>query len=394
MRSSPTRELKVLLVINGLGTGGAERSLAESLPYLLDSGITPTIVCSYRRSQGVESDVRSLGVDLRLLTSRTMTARALELRRIIGSLQPDLIHTVLFESSILGRLAAIGMDMPVLTSLVNTSYVPIRWRDPNVRPWKLHIVRFVDSWTARHLTTHFHAITNAVKDAEVVGLGISAEKVTVIERGRDAGRLGETSPLRRQRARTNLGVFGDDPLVVSVGRHEFQKGQEYLIRAMADIADQRVLLLIAGRTGNATQGLQQLIHEMDLVDRVQLLGHREDVPELLAAADVFAFPSLYEGLGGALIEAMCMGLAIVATDLPVIREVTESGRCATLVAAGDVVSLAKAIEALLQNDQIRKRFGEAGRDIFMRRFTIERSADRLTELYRSLAEEGGLKEPV
>ncbi len=88
-----------------------------------------------------------------------------------------------------------------------------------------------------------------------------------------------------------------------------------------------------------------------------------------------------------MLEAMYMGLPIVATDLPAIREVTESGRCATLVAAGEASPLANAIEALLQNDEMRKRFGDAGREIFMRRFTIERSVERLIELYRSLAEE-------
>ena len=380
-------ELRILMVIDSLGPGGAERSLAESLPYLLNEGITPTIVCGYQRLHGVESEVRSLGVDVRLLTSRTMPARVLELRRIIGSLQPDLIHTVLFESSILGRLSGIGTGVPVLTSLVNTTYVPIRRRDPNVRPWKLYVARFVDGWTARHLTTHFHAITHAVKDAEVEGLGIPAEKVTVIERGRDAARFGETSLLRRQRARSRLGISDDDPIVVSVGRQEFQKGQEYLIRAMDEIADERVLLLIAGRTGSATAHLQQLIHEMGLADRVRLLGHRDDVPELLAAADVFAFPSLYEGLGGALIEAMSMGLPIVATDLPAIREVTEAGRCASLVPAGNASSLATAIEALLLDEEKRIRFGEAGQKIFARRFTLERSVHRMTELYRSLAEQ-------
>jgi glycosyltransferase involved in cell wall biosynthesis len=80
-------------------------------------------------------------------------------------------------------------------------------------------------------------------------------------------------------------------------------------------------MVIAGRDGNATNSLQALARELDIVDRVQFLGHRSDVADLMVAADVFVFPSLWEGLGGVLIEALALEVPIVSSDLDATREV-------------------------------------------------------------------------
>src|SRR5262249_30765577 len=133
-----------------------------------------------------------------------------------------------------GRLAAwrVPRCSPiVLSSIVSTSYDHVRLADPNVRPCKLHSVRLVDGWTARNLTDHFHAISNTVKDAAVHTLGIDAHRVTVVERGRDPGRLGEPSPERRARVRATLGLGLDAKVVVAVRRQEFAKAQVDLVSA-------------------------------------------------------------------------------------------------------------------------------------------------------------------
>ena len=117
-------------------------------------------------------------------------------------------------------------------------------------------------------------------------------------------------------------------------------------------------------------------------------GHRDDAPEILAAADVFVFPSLYEGLGGSLIEAMALGLPIVASDLPAIREVVEPDRNAVLVPPGSPSELASAVEPLLGDEPRRKAMGARSRQIFEERFTLERSASRMIELFERVAAGG------
>lgn len=379
--------MKVLFVHNGLGTGGAERSLAELLPGLVEAGISPTVACLYRRDEGVERAVLARGFDVRFLRQRRTLSRAFAIRNLIRRERPDVVHTTIFEANVSGRLAAAGTGTIVVSSLVNTPWGAGRTLDPNVRRPKMMAARTIDAFTARHLTHHFHAITNAVKDWAVETLGLDAERITVIERGRDPGRLGEPGPERRGRVRAELGFTEDDEVVLAVGRQEFQKGHRYLLEAMENICARRprAALLVAGRRGNASGELDRLLASLD-PERVRLLGHRDDVPDLLSAADVFAFPSLYEGLGGSLIEAMALGLPIVASDVPAIREVVEDGACALLVPPASPRELAGAIERLLADDRMRASFGERGRARFLERFTLARSTARMVELYRGLVD--------
>jgi glycosyltransferase involved in cell wall biosynthesis len=379
--------LNLLYVINGLGPGGAERSLAELLPFYLDADIEPVLVCIRHKEKGVESAVRELGCDIRFLPPGGMPRRVLALRRLIAELRADLVHTTLFESDVAGRLAATATGVPVLTSLVNTSYDPVRLRDPNVGRAGLWATRMVDGWTARHLTTHFHALTDAVKESAVVNLGIRADRVTVVERGRDPARLGVATALRRAAARERLGIDPDAEVVVNVARQEYQKGQKYLLQAASILAPDRprLLIVISGRDGHATRELLALCDQLQLGDKVRFLGHRDDVPDVLATADAFAFPSVYEGLGGALIEAMALGLPIVASDIPALGEVVDDGRNGFLVEPESPTALAAALARLLDDRAMSASFGAQSVKIFRERFTIERSARRMIDLYHEVA---------
>ena len=380
--------LKVVHVINGLGTGGAERSLAEMLPFLRDRGIDSIVVTLYERPEGVEARVRERGFDVRRLRSSTPWGRARELRGLLRSERPDVVHTTIFESSLAGRLGAAGTGVPVLTSLVNVLYSGGRLRDPNVRRWKLEAARFVDAWTARHLTARFHAITQAVKDAAVETMRIDPGLVTVIWRGRDPERLGRPSDERRARARARLELPDDAEVVVNVGRREHQKGQHVLLEAAATLCADRpnAVVLVAGREGHASAPLQRRRRALGLEERVRFLGHRDDLPDVLAAADVFAFPSLWEGLGGSLIEAMALGLPIVASDVPAIREVVDVGRNALLVPPGDAPALAGRLADLLDDRERSRELGRVSRRRFEEHFTLARSAERMIELYGDLAD--------
>jgi glycosyltransferase involved in cell wall biosynthesis len=377
---------RVLYLINGLGPGGAERSLAELLPLYLERGIRPVIVCLRRRELGVEAAVRSLGCDVRFLPPGGVFQWVPALRRMIARDPVHLVHTTLFESDIVGRLAAAGSGIPVLTSLVNTSYEPVRLEDPNVRTARLAAVKGIDGWTARWFTAHFHAITEAVRRSAVEQLRIREDEVTVVERGRDRARLGVAGAERRRAVRSRLGLSEDDEVIVNVARQEYQKGQCFLLEAVGILARSRprIVVLVCGREGHMTSDLERLHARLRLGDRVRILGDRTDVPDLLAAADLFVFPSLYEGLGGAVIEAMALGLPIVASDIPALREVVEDGRNGLLVRPGSGEALAAAVRGILEDRGRAAAFGARSRMIFDERFTIERSAERMIRLYRQV----------
>jgi len=379
--------LKILFVVDGLWVGGTEQSLAAMLPYLLQAGIKPIIACfNHYPKEGVEDQVLRQGFDVRFLCGKGFISRVRELRRLIQLERPDLIHTALFKADVIGRLAAMGSSTAVMTSLVSLPYDPVRFRDPDINPSKLRGVQLVDAWTARYLTTHFHAVSHAAKAAAVSSMGVQPERITVIERGRDPDYFKQRTPEQRQQARLQLGLCEDDEVIVNVGRHEYAKGLPYLLAAMEKLIQRhpRLILLNAGRSGRLTPELERLRDKARLNGQVRFLGHRDDIPEILAAADLFVFPSVYEGLPGAVIEAMGLGLPIVASGIPSIRELVEENCNALLVKPASSSELGIAIERLLKDRERAMAFGRHSREIFEARFTLKQSASRMIELYHQV----------
>ena len=381
---------KYLFVINSFLAGGAERSLLELMPVLAERDIDPVVVTLYRREVGFEDEVRAGGWDVRQLGSGGWLGRIRELRKMIKAESPDLVYTSLFDADLVGRLAGVATRVPVVSNLANTAYDPARRSDPNVNTRRLALVQAADGFTARHFTDHFHAVSQAVSDSSVETLRIDPSNITVVYRGRDVSRLGEPSPERRAMSRGELALGADDEVIVTVGRQEDQKGHRVLIEAFAGVQEKRpkAVLLIVGREGHSTAELHGMVAELGLGASVRFLGHRDDVPDVLASADVFAFPSLYEGLGGAVIEAMALGLPIVASDIPALREVVKVGENAALVPPGDVSSLQSAVENLLSDSASMSRFGAESRKIFMSRFDGAVAARNLADLLENVASTG------
>lgn len=380
--------MTVFHLINGLGPGGAERSLVELLPRYRSGGVEAVVVHLKERDIGFQAEAQSLDATVQRLPGRRIREWVPALRGLLKQHRPDLIHTSLFEADQVGRLAAWGTGIPVLTSLVNTTYDASRDGDPLLSRRKFRVVRAMDGFTSRHLTTHFHAITEAVKDSYVGALGLDPARITVIGRGRSRDRLGARTSERRSRVREALGIEADRPVLLNVGRQEYQKGQRYLLEALPALLESYpdVLLLIAGRAGNETPVLEEAVARLGVGERVRFLGHRGDVTDVMAAADVFVFPSLFEGLGGSVIEAMGLGLPVVASDIPVMREVL--GEAGTFAAPGDAGALASAVGSVLSDPVEAARRGAAGEARFAERFEIEQTAAQMVELYRRVAAMG------
>ena len=379
--------VRVLHVVNGLGTGGAERSLAELLPGFARAGVESRVACLSRKHEGVHARVEERGVPVTVVGPGR--ARSLVgLRRLIRDWHPDIVHTSIFDADVLGRAAAVGTPARVLTSLVNTTYDGAAEADPSISARRLAAVRAVDRFTARHLTDHFHAISPAVRDSATAHLGIPADRVTVVPRGRDLGRLGAPSAARRRDVRDRLGLDSGAEVVLNVGRQEPQKGQDVLFRAVARLVEAHpdLVLVQAGRAGKSTAGLRTLVEELGLGERVRLLGHRDDVGDLLAAADVFAFPSVYEGLGGSVLEAMAMRVPVVVSDAPALVDVVAGGRAGVVVPVGDVEALAEALDRVLRTRALAGELADRALEEFTGRFTLERSVADMVTLFRDVLE--------
>ena len=372
----------MLYVIDSLAPGGAETSLASMAPHLDRLGIE-LHVCYFRESDGVHDQLRAAGATLHHVAA-SRARRVPALRRLIRELRPDVLHTTLYEADQAGRVAGALTRRPVVTSLVSTGFELGPWRTLAGQRARAAVV--VDAVTARAVTA-FHAVSTPVAEVMARRLLVRRDRFTVIPRGREPGTLGERSDERSRTVRDRLGLDADTPLVVAIGREVLPKGHTTLLRAVPAIAAEipGVRVLIAGRRGDQSDEITATIDELGIERHVRRLGHRTDVPDLLAAADVLAFPSSREGFPGTLVEALALECPIVASDIPAIRSILEAPDgmlLGTMVPAGDSATLARSLVATLRSPRDDAVLA-AGRLAFADRFTTEAVAERMVALYRS-----------
>lgn len=351
-------------------------------PHLVNEGIELHVAYLVERD-GLRIDLEDAGIPVVSLATASRNRRRWLHATIdlLQQLQPAVVHTTLFEADLAGRRAAARLGIPCVSSLVNTSYGRMEARRDGLSPIKLRAAQAVDAWTARRVS-RFHAVTQHVARVMSRRLLIPQSKIDVIARGRDASLLGRRSAERAAATRQRLGVPTDIPLIVAVGRHEPQKGLDLLLAAFPAVRSMfpHVRLLIVGREGRATQTLRTLRASLHLRDCVTFLGTRDDVPDLLAAGDALAYPSLWEGAAGTLLEAMALECPIVTTRLPTLLETVDEST-AELVSPGDAEDLARGLITVLTDGQGAAARTQVARARFEHRFTIQASARRMADLY-------------
>jgi glycosyltransferase involved in cell wall biosynthesis len=306
------------------------------------------------------------------------------LKSVVSAFEPDILHSTLFEADLVGRLVALTSGTVVLTSLVNTPYGPEARNVESVPVWKSTLVRTLDGVLARHATTAFHAISEATADHAHVHLGVPRSRIRVVPRGRAASDLGDRNPARRGSVRYTEG-WGDRPVLLNVARQEPQKGQAVVLHALSRLRARypNVLLVLAGREGRSSHELKRLVDSLGCQEAVQFLGVRRDIPDLLSAADVFVFPSWYEGLGGAVVEAAGVGVPIVASDIPAIREVVGEAHTG-LVPTGDADAFAAAVGRAFEEPHVAERQAEETRERFARLYELSATNAQMIAMYQDL----------
>ncbi len=379
--SSRTR---VLYIIDTLEVGGTERSLLQICTHLDRSQFEPIVVSLYEgstlqeqfESHGIEVHSVNLKGKYQFYTAWT------RVRKIIQDLKPDIVHTMLFRADQVGRVAAWWMKNIVVSSFVNIPYEQINPQaNSKISGWKRKTIQKVDKYTARFVA-QFHAVSRTVKQGHCHVLQIPEDNVTVIPRGRNTSLFSTIIQKEKLALKNRLEITSEKQVIINVGRLTSQKGQSVLIDAMQTIAHQKpnTILLIAGE-GVLRESLQRQIDSLKLNNHVRLLGQIENIPLLLSIADCFAFPSFYEGLPGAVIEAMFTGCPIVASDIPMIRELIEDGNSGILVKKGENKPLAEGILKLLDDQTIAYSYGERARTVAKSQFSIQQVVRQTESFY-------------
>lgn len=363
--------MRLLYVIDSLAPGGAETSLVQMAPGLIERG-TDLHVLPLGQRLDLAARLRELGATVHSAPrkpGRLDNVRAVQ--NVARRIRPNLVHTTLYEADVAGRIAARSMRIPVSSSIVNDSYGPAHYAESDTM--KLHAARSLDAVTAR-FASRFHAISTAIADSIAPRLRIAHDKIVVVPRGRDPHAFPFQPQGVRVSTRQALGIPERSPVLLSVGRLEPQKGITHLLAALPQIARKHsdAVMLLAGKDGRSAPQLRR--QAADLRCDVRFLGHRADVAALLAAADVFCFPSEREGLGGVLVEALAVGCPIVASSIAPIIDVlgaADRQHAGTLTPVGDPSAIAWAIDNTLSDPERANACAKRGRDHFEESFTID-----------------------
>lgn len=332
--------------------------------------LTP-IVCSLSDIGPVGRELQAEGIEVIALGMQGRGGWAIvrELSRAIRERGIDIVHTHTYRSNLYGRLAAILARTPCIVASVHNQYKPSA-RKP--------MRRLINHLLAKY-TNAIVAVSEPVK-ADIVSCDrIRPSKTVVIPNGIDAEALAKGD---RASARLSLGIPEDSQVIGAVGRLVEQKGFRYLIEAFAEIKANlpNSVLLIVGDGSHDAQ-LKELAARLGVRDSVTFAGMRRDIPDMLAAMDVYAMPSLYEGFGISLVEAMAAGKPVVATTIPPFMKILSHGETALLVPPKDPGALASAISRLLTDRPLALRLGQEARETAASRYDIEDVSARLRLLY-------------
>lgn len=376
--------MRVILLMNSLFTGGAEFSSLSLYGWLRSRGYEIKVVVLKNVSPSYH--VNQFGfAEVTVLEGKSVWGRLKELNKIIQEFKPDIVHSVLFDANVLGRLARIRIGgFKHLESLVNEMYSESRLADPQVTRLKLAGYRALDFITQLWGVDHYHANGQSVAIHYHQMLSIRKDRMTIIPRGRKVNDfLGDA--LNRGKIRQEFSS-GNRILFVSMARHEYQKGQDILLDALSLLSKETLTnlqLVLVGREGKLTKLIQDRISKYDLEKTVLMTGHRSDVSSILAAADVFLFPSRFEGLPGALIEAEAAGLPVICSDIPNNREVADNDN-ALFFPLENTSKLAHAISMLATDKALRETMRAHSLNLFRARFQLESIHQQMEQLLRSL----------
>jgi glycosyltransferase involved in cell wall biosynthesis len=372
--------MRVLHVITGLDTGGAEWMLWKLLSATRDR--MQHEVVSLQPAGKVGPAIAALGVPVQSLGIRRRMPnplRAALVARVTRTFRPNVVQGWMYHGNLVATLATVcARERPRLAWNIRQTLYDVA----KERPLTAAAIR------AGALTSHMPdtiLYNSQVSREQHEGFGYRRRSGAIIRNGVDC-QVFRPDGEARQRVRDELGIAKDAVLVGLVARYHPMKDHANFLRAAAELAREspgvRFVLMGEGVTWQQPS-LARLISELQLRDRVSLLGERLDVPRLTAALDLACSSSAWgEGFSNAVAEAMACGIPVVVTDIGASSFIAGAG--GAVVPARDPVALAAAITQLLRDEGMRQRMGLAARCRIETEFSLPVIARQYEDIYRRM----------
>ncbi len=380
-------KVRLALLTNACSAGGCEHHLLDLVAGLDKEKYQIFLIFFWESaevSRSLVGDFKAHGVEVLDLKARSRWDLG-AWRRLILALRKErchILHTHLWYASVVGaliqRLARIPKHLATVHSLDGIMGFDER---PQVKPLRSWLARRAYSTVDRVIVIS-DALGKSLRDT----LGIDPRQIVRIHYG-----LGPT-PSSNGKAKVLEDLDGGNgPHLGVVARLITRKGLAYLIKALVKVIrihPQTRLWVIGPDEHGLGQELRELVQSLGLGSHVEFLGFRADIPQLLRQIDVFILPSFHEGFGLVLLEAMREGKPIVATAVGPIPEIVLDGVTGFLVPPRDSEDLADRILTLLNDGDLRKRMGEAGKKRWNENFTIETMVRSTEAIYETLSPSG------
>ena len=372
--------MKICHVFKITGVSGSENHLLTLASHLDRSRYRLTFCLLVEREPELSAYVAALkavGVEAVRLPIRADLDLLLlwQLVRFFHAQRPAVVHTHLIHGDLNGTLAARLAGVPFVVSTKHNDDV---FRQRGFYAW---LDRTVARYQDRIITISHH-----LKRFYVEVEGLPAGKIVTVHYGLDPDAfLGGADDGADVRA--ELGVPADTPLVGVVGRLTEQKGHVYLLDAFTGViqALPAAHLLVVG-DGELRSALERQAARLGLYGSVTFTGRREDVPRIMMALDVLVMPSLWEGFGLVLLEAMAAAKPVVASRVSAIPEIVVEGETGLLVPPKDPENLSRALLALLRDLARAREMGQRGRQRLEQQFTVARMVEQTQAVYEGLVD--------
>jgi glycosyltransferase involved in cell wall biosynthesis len=362
---------RILQVIKGLGRGGAEQLLVNALPHLNTQRFDYEFAYLLPEKDALVESIRSAGFTAHCLDARGLRGHMRGIRELVKGHGFAVVHAHLPYAGIAARLAVNGgLTRSIYTEHnVWACYRPATYWGNALTLHRCDRVVAVSREVASSISASWVPRWRGVPPIEVLHHGIDP----------DFDSQPSTDGIREE-----LGIPREAPVVGMVGNFRSEKGHRHLIEAFPRVlqALPQARLVLVGQ-GPLENEVRQLARRRQLDDRIVFAGYREDAPRICASFDVFVLSSEHEGLPIALLEAMALGKAVVATRVGGTPEVVKDGVQGLLVPPRDPRALARGITALLEDPGLRIRMGQEGRTR-ARRFDIRAAVRRTEELYEEV----------
>ncbi|MBW1863256.1 MAG: glycosyltransferase [Deltaproteobacteria bacterium] len=364
---------RIVHIIKVKGVSGAENHLLTLLSELRRDVQIHLIMLVEMQNPMTDfvSDFKKNGVEVTRIVINHHSDFSLiwKIYYLIRKIRPHIVHTHLLHADLYGVLSAVLAGTKIMISTKHG------YDDYEKTSFFYKLNSISSRWLNRVITIS-DALQVKVAEAE----GIPKSKMATIYYGLD----GETYASNRDAgpARSCLNATNDACLIGTVGRLIPVKGYEILLKAVAGI-ELDFRLLIMG-DGPLKGRLEKISLELGLSDKVKFLGFISEVSPMLSGLDIFVLPTLGEGFGLVLLEAMAHRLPIVSTNTMAVPEIVEDRKTGILVPPKDAAALKEAIETLIRSTDQRAKMGKRGWEKLIKTFSVDKMVYQTGSLYQEL----------